>query len=561
MAAVAAGLVAVVAVGAWLLGRGDGGNAAALDPAKVLVGRFENQTGDSSLASVAAMVSESVTQGLVELGELEVVPASSDGSGTDDTALRAAARQAGAATMVSGSYFLAGAELEIRARVTDAATGKPVFVLRPERGPRGQPAPAVDRVRQRIMSALMLHLGRTPSLGGVTTPPLYSAYQEYLTGAMLMGVNWSGVVQHFERAAELDPEFWHPQIRLIFAYRVTGDRAKSEAIRQHLEENQDKLGPADRVLVQYYDAQAAGQMLEAYRKARELQALAPRDFSYTYAAAKHALDFNRPREAAECIGDVEKYDWQFFGHWMQGTWLLGVAAFSHHLLGEHEVELKVAELGVRLYPDMLNVREDQARALAALGRIAELDRVIAESLGIHARRGTPGEVLLVAAQELRAHGHADASRRVAAQGAAWFSGVTGEQADSIEMGLNGIECLWLAERWQEARSLADATVLRFPDDPFGKGYRAVLAARAGDRDVAVAADRELTAADDVRGRGNYSWLRAGIAAQLGERDQAIELLRVALAHGLNAKGYLHVYAFLEPLHGYPPFEELIKPKG
>ena len=561
MAAVAAGLVAMVALGAWLLVRGEGGKAAALDPAKVLVGRFENQTGDSSLASVAAMVSESVTQGLVELGELEVVPASSDGSGTDDTALRAAARQAGAATMVSGSYFLAGAELEIRARVTDAATGKPVFVLRPERGPRGQPAPAVDRVRQRIMSALMLHLGRTPSLGGVTTPPLYSAYQEYLTGAMLMGVNWSGVVQHFERAAELDPEFWHPQIRLIFAYRVTGDRAKSEAIRQHLEENQDKLGPADRVLVQYYDAQGAGQMLEAYRKARELQALAPRDFSYTYAAAKHALDFNRPREAAEFIGDVEKYDWQFFGHWMQGTWLLGVAAFSHHLLGEHEVELKVAELGVRLYPDMLNVREDQARALAALGRIAELDRVIAESLGIHARRGTPGEVLLVAAQELRAHGHADASRRVAAQGAAWFSGMTGEQADSIEVGLNGIECLWLAERWQEARSLADATVKRYPDDHFARGYRAILAARAGDRDVAVAADRELTAADDVRGRGNYSWLRAGIAAQLGERDQAIELLRVALAHGLNAKGYLHVYAFLEPLHGYPPFEELITPKG
>jgi tetratricopeptide (TPR) repeat protein len=150
---------------------------------------------------------------------------------------------------------------------------------------------------------------------------------------------------------------------------------------------------------------------------------------------------------------------------------------------------------------------------------------------------------------------------VAAQGAAWYAGLTGEEAGSVGTSLNRIECLWLAERWQEARSLADATVKRYPDDHFARGYRAILAARAGDRDVAVAADRELTAADDVRGRGNYSWLRAGIAAQLGERDQAIELLRVALAHGLNAKGYLHVYAFLEPLHGYPPFEELIKPKG
>jgi hypothetical protein len=63
------------------------------------------------------------------------------------------------------------------------------------------------------------------------------------------------------------------------------------------------------------------------------------------------------------------------------------------------------------------------------------------------------------------------------------------------------------------------------------------------------------------GRGTVSWLRACIAAQGGERDQALELLRVALAHGVGAGDYLHVYAFLEPLHGYPPFEELIEPKG
>jgi tetratricopeptide (TPR) repeat protein/TolB-like protein len=547
-------------VAAWLLGGAGLGGAVALDPAKVMVAPFENLTGDRTLDPIAALAADAVTQGLIEVGEIEVA-AAADGPDRDDSALRAAARKAGAGTLVSGSYYLADDMLDLRGRVTDVASGKPIFALRPERGPRAQPIDAIDRVRQRVMAAMMLRLGRAPALSGVTTPPLYSAYQEYLTGASFMGVDWPAVVQHFERAAEIDPEFWHPQLRLLAAYRSTGNRAKSDAMKKHLEVNQNKFGPTDRILMQYYDAQLAGQTLEAYRKARELLALAPDDITYMYGAAKLALDLNRPREAVECIGDIERIDWKVFGHWMQGTWLLGVAAFSHHLLGEHAAELRVAELGVRLYPDMLNVREDQVRALAALGRIADVDRVLVESLGIRARSSTPGEVVLTAAQELRAHGHADASRRVAARGAAWYAGLTGEEASPVATPLNRVECLWLAERFQEARSLAEATVQHFPGNRFAKCYRAVIAAHAGDRDVAAAADKEFAAQDDVRGRGNYSWSRACIAAQLGERDRAVELLRVALANGFNLKGYLHVYVFLEPLHGYPPFEELANPQG
>jgi tetratricopeptide (TPR) repeat protein/TolB-like protein len=562
VALAAVGVLVAVAAALWLRGQRTGsGGAVALSPAKVLVGRFENQTGDASLASVAAMTSESVTQGLVEQGELEVVPGPTGGSGAEEASLRDAARQAGAATFVSGSYFLTGDELELRARVTDTATGKPIFALKPERGARWQPDQVVDRVRQRVMSAVLLHLGRAPALGGLTTPPLYSAYQEFLTGVSFMGVDPRATIQHLERAAQLDPEFWHPQIRLMWFYLSTHNTAKYEAMRKRLEENQDRLGPADRVLVQYYDAQLGGRPAEAYRKARELLMLAPQDWTIRFAAGKLALDLNRPREAVECIGDVEAIDWKVFGHWMQGTWLLGAAAFSHHLLGEHEAELKVAELGARLYPDMLNVREDEARALAALGRLADLDRTIAESLTIRARTGGPGEVMLTAAQELRAHGHAEEARRVGSRCAEWYGSLSGEEADKPGAPLNRVECLWLAERFPEARSLADATARSRPDDLDAKGYQAIVAAHAGDRTAATAAERGFAAVADGGGRGTVSWLRACIAAQQGERDRAVELLRTALANGFNIKGYLHVYTFLEPLHGYPPFEELIKPKG
>lgn len=53
---------------------------------------------------------------------------------------------------------------------------------------------------------------------------------------------------------------------------------------------------------------------------------------------------------------------------------------------------------------------------------------------------------------------------------------------------------------------------------------------------------------------------ACIVALLGEKDHAVSLLREAVAQGSSPARYDHEMD-LESLHGYPPFEALIKPKG
>ncbi len=66
------------------------------------------------------------------------------------------------------------------------------------------------------------------------------------------------------------------------------------------------------------------------------------------------------------------------------------------------------------------------------------------------------------------------------------------------------------------------------------------------------------------GRGQALYWRACIAALLGERDTAVDLL----ARALDA-GYVYQVRFLdahvEPsfvaLRGYPRFQELLRPKG
>jgi hypothetical protein len=90
-----------------------------------------------------------------------------------------------------------------------------------------------------------------------------------------------------------------------------------------------------------------------------------------------------------------------------------------------------------------------------------------------------------------------------------------------------------------------------------QSYRGIAAARAGDRAVAEAMDRQIAARDDPYRRSRITFALACTAAELGELDRAVELLYETTGHAFS----LHAPTFLEPLRGYPPFEELRKPKG
>jgi hypothetical protein len=59
--------------------------------------------------------------------------------------------------------------------------------------------------------------------------------------------------------------------------------------------------------------------------------------------------------------------------------------------------------------------------------------------------------------------------------------------------------------------------------------------------------------------GNHTYWGARIGSLLGEKEQAVMMLREALSQG---RSYLRLHADvdLEPLRGHPPSQELVKPK-
>jgi len=107
---------------------------------------FENRTGDSSLDNLGKMAAESVSEGLLQISTIQVVPVSTvfelAASGTTSRArdpVRALAEATGSGTVVSGAYYQQGQTLQVRATILDVAANKPLYAVEPANGSRRRP--------------------------------------------------------------------------------------------------------------------------------------------------------------------------------------------------------------------------------------------------------------------------------------------------------------------------------------------------------------------------------------------------------------------------------------
>jgi len=260
-----------------------------------------------------------------------------------------------------------------------------------------------------------------------------------------------------------------------------------------------------------------------------------------------------------------------------GAWHLRNLTGALHMLGKHEEELEEARRGSKIYAGIFNLRAYEARALAAMGRIDEVNKLIEEILTMGPQsyfmyflpRGTQGYVMLAAAEDLRAHGHRDASLKIADRAVDWYRSRIGEEArrEDTRSGLG--DALYQAERWQQAKEVFAALAAEHRDDIFYQGRLGTLAARLGNSAEAERFANELRRTVKPWLDGKHTFRSARIIALLGDKDRAVELLREAITQcsGISevpdAYGYGFIYSHcmdLEPLRGYPPFEQLIKPK-
>lgn len=229
------------------------------------------------------------------------------------------------------------------------------------------------------------------------------------------------------------------------------------------------------------------------------------------------------------------------------------------MLGQYKKELKIARRAQELFPDFLSLKSYEVRALAAMGKIEEIERIIEESKTITPRYGSLEGIMYEAAVELRARGFLEESQDYARKASEIYRSQLSEtESDTIRFYL--AQALIYAGQLEESKALFESLVLSNPSDIQYKRILGSLEAMTGHKEAALQIYRELEGFKGPYIHGEHTYGMACISAWLGEKDQAIELLKKSFASGNPYGDYLLRDIFLEPLRDYNPFQKLIEPK-
>jgi TolB-like protein len=569
-------VAAVVVAAALLLGRSSVRSPEEPSTAadRVIVLPYENRTGDPALDPVGQMAAEWITEGLMQTGTVQVVPnfmaleavsEARDEGGTVTLSQVAERTQSG--IVVTGSYYRHGEDLELHSEVVDVASGAPFTTIDAVVGSVEDPRGAIDSVRIQVMGALATRLSALMGweLPPTAQPPTYEASKAYARAMReWVRTDYEAAAWSFEDAYALDTTYLRSLMLATSAHGNVGRQARSDSLFEILQSRRGELAPYDRYRLDYRSAIVRGDRPAALAAARAGVELVPFGTLRWAFIGSLVLD-NRPEEALQSIGEIHSQfitasgGWYY--HWRVYTEIL-------HILGDHDRELEVAREAREYISGVLYAMTLEARALAALGRLDELTALVEQILLAGAQpQLTPGEALAELADEAVAHGYQSTCFEIADRALDWLDGQP--QAYRLTAAARSLygRLLLVRERWDEAASVFAALAADSADITSSLavvsalGYQGSIAAHQGDVESArrFANELESRALPSLRG-WNTCW-RARIAALLGEREQAVSLLRRAFSEGIGYGIWAHRDLGFESLREYGPFQELMRPKG
>jgi DNA-binding SARP family transcriptional activator len=535
---------------------------------RVAAAPFENRTGRPDLDDLGPLAADWIIRGAMETPmlsqspELEPVYARVDvgaGRPTDPIAI---ARQVGAEKVIQGSYYLSGDSVLFLASLMDVSSGRMLHSFDPVGAPVARAIDALDALRERIavgLSPLVNVFSRGTPVGPDLAPlPSLPAYREFVAGVKSdHSFDGEAAAEHWWRAVELDSTFVAPLIQLAYHASMWNDDRCSltDSIGVLLEPRRDRLTAWDRLSIDLFRAYCRGDIAEG------LDLLGARLEAYPrsgiakshYAMALEAA--NRPRAAREILLGMDperdlgwrsspKVVWPRYWSRLATTW---------HMTGEYGPELAITDR----WRDSAagEWRAVRSRALAALGRERELRELLAR--GDSGLESFASEWLSIAA-ELAAHRH----RRTATAMAESVLTRLELEPDTGRVVGSLVQVHRLLGRSEHELNALERIARTDLDTLDRLEVRARIAVLSGDT---VQAERIYSglaewSSQPLMGptlRGSLFLAQARIAAGLGRREEAVELLQSPTTIFSSPAEY-HSDLLLAPLRGYPPFEALLK---
>jgi tetratricopeptide (TPR) repeat protein len=504
-----------------------------------MVAPLTNETGDTSLAVWGRMAGDWLTQGLHQTGRVAVVPWPVAIQAVDavrsrgDDRLKDLAAETGAQAVVTGAYYLNGKTIRLQAQVTDVNNGTVLSALQAIEVPSDSIRSGIQQLRDRLMAVFAIRtdqrLSSVPGL--IDEPPTYEAYRLFERGMeRFNALDYVNAADAFLEAARTDTTFTVPLVYAATAFLNHSDDRRADSLVKALRARSVKLNPYHDLTLRYTEAILAGDAMQALELSKQAAAIAPGGRAQ-YTVATIALSVGQIDEAAKTLTDMDP-DRGVMKGWSPYWFVL---THAEHLSGDFQRELAADEELRRRYPDSRAGWVHQVRALAALGRVAEVDSVLNAAAALPPDTyWSQGAMLVTAGEELDAHGHPGGSRYYD-RAIAWLANQLARDPS------NRAHRYWMGSVYLDRNAPEDAAPYfeslshDYPGDLTFHGLWGITAAFAGD--TALARQR-LGVAPPYR-RGSYLEYLARYAGIAGDTERSIALWSEAEGAGLSDLEWLH----------------------
>jgi serine/threonine protein kinase/tetratricopeptide (TPR) repeat protein len=534
----------------------------------IAVAVFTNETDDPSLDVVGRLAGDWISEGLVQTGVASVVPwpssleaaenareARDEGASIDPVAALATAT--GAATIVAGSFYEVGDDLRFQAEVIDARDGSVVSAPEAISAPRDSIEVAIRELRDRLMGSIAIATDSrlASAVGLARRPPTFAAYKAFDRGLELyLAGEYARAVPELFKAYELDPEFYDAPLLAstnLVNISTQEELERADSILATLEPLRSGFTNLQDLRWQYLRARLdsdGSAALQAAIRASEITS----GSRTSYNAAHAAIGVRRPRLAIEFLEamDPDTGPLQGWAHY----WT--VLAHGYHLVGDFDAELSAARSLRSRFPDRRLGGVLEVRALASAGRLQEVDSLISGMDALSpSTYWSQGAAMVVAGEELRAHGHPVEGLEMLRRGREWLEARLRETPGFRQHRYWLGSAMYDLEDWPGAEGVFGGLAEEFPERNTYRGLHALSVARTGDPDSAA----QMLEEGFEYSLGDRTALLARIAAIEGDPARAVSLLSVAFQQGLDGAPWLHASAWpdLRLMRSDPRFEAVL----
>ena len=476
---------------------------------------------------------------------------------------RALAYEAGAGMLITGRIYRDAGLLRLHTEMTDVVTHRKVQTIQDVTSSASDPRGLIRAGRARIVAAvgLLSDASVTNPPGAYSDPPSLEGYAEMREGMRAYFRGDGSMYAHFHAAERMDSTWVTPT---LFVAYVDGWNERPDELARDLERARrlkERMTTAELAFFEYVQAMDAGDLSGMLRAASAFMAGVPGSSDAPLLVSSTALGLHDTATAAAALARADPDR----GLNVVGAyyWLSRIGLEKER--GDARAVLDVALEAERRFPSWVQFRAYHVRHLVASGGSpGDLDGVVARAR--LAQRDTLTAQMVVAghaATALLMAGRVGDAERLAAR---WMPAAMAMRGDTMHWTRDGVASLLVAgSRWDQLAALPmEGTTHGGRAWVDRLSYVAVGRVHLGDTAGARRTDALLEAGPVPNlDFGQRKLARARIAAHLGERDRAIQLLRESVDRGIR----LHLPwgvdyradAFLAPLRADPAFRALASP--